>query len=112
MEEILTNEDLKLALQRQGGRIRTVTQAYDTAKSALENFNANTWAAGRADGVKRTESDLDAYVRLAKGHAELESALIAAKADLDAVKTEIQCLLSQVALTCSEIAAASRIAGT
>lgn len=103
------NDDLKIALQSQGERMREAILRADNAKSALETFDAHSRTAIKADGVKRTEADTDALVTIVANRAAMESAMIVAKAELEGVKVDTQCLLARVSLICSETAAMSRI---
>lgn len=103
------NEELKAALTSQGTKVREAVLRAETAKSALETFDANTRISVKADGVKRTEADTDAAVTVAAGRSPLVVAAARAKADLEGVKTDTQCLLAHVSLVCSETAAMSRI---
>ena len=103
------NEELKAALTSQGTKMREAVLRAETAKSALETFDANNRISVKADGVKRTEADTDAAVMVAAGRSPLVVAAGTAKADLEGVKTDTQCLLAHVSLVCSETAAMSRI---
>ena len=103
------NEELKEALETQGTTIRNAMFRYNTAKTALEAFDAKSRNAIKADGVKRTESDTDALVTVAAGRTELAAALVIANAELEGHKVNTQCLLAHVSLVCSETAAMSRI---
>ena len=103
------NTELKAALTSQGMKMREAVLRAETTKSALETFDANTRISVKADGVKRTESDTDAAVMVAAGRSPLAVAAGMAKADLEGVKTDTQCLLAHVSLVCSETAAMSRI---
>ena len=103
------NEELKDALRNQGTRVREAIIRAEATKSNLDTFDANTRIAVKADGAKRTESDTDAAVTVAPGRAPLVAASGEAKADLEGVKTDTQCLLAHVSLVCSETAAMSRI---
>lgn len=104
------NEELKVALQSQGPRMAAVVGQYETAKNALETFDANSRIKVKADGVKRTESEVDAMVQVVDGRPPLVEAMIAAKAALEGVKTDGMCLISHVGLICAETGAAGRIA--
>ena len=103
------NTELKAALTSQGAKVREAVLRAEAAKRALEAFDANTRISVKADGVKRTESDTDAAVMVAPGRSPLAVAAGTAKADLEGVKTDTQCLLAHVSLVCSETAAMSRI---
>lgn len=110
-EKVMTNDELKLALQGTGKEVYAATRQYGTAKSALKLFDANTRVAVKADGVKRTEAETDALVLIAQGRAPLDSELIEAEAALAGVKTDAENLLALASMACAETAAMSRIAG-
>lgn len=103
------NEELKAALRGQGTKVREAMIRAEASKVALDTFDANTRISVKADGAKRTESDTDAAVMVAAGRPPLVVAAGTAKADLEGVKTDTQCLLAHVSLVCSETAAMSRI---
>ena len=103
------NDELKDALRNQGAVIKNAMLRFNTAKNALEAFDANTRNAVKADGVKRTEADTDAMVTVAAGRANLTAALVIAYSELEGYKVDTQCLLAHVSLVCSETAAMSRI---
>ena len=103
------NQELKDALKTQGEKVRTTMLRAESAKIDLETFDANSRISVKADGAKRTESDTDAAVMVAAGRSPLAVAAGTAKADLEGVKTDTQCLLAHVSLVCSETAAMSRI---
>jgi len=103
------NEELKTALTSQGMKVREAMIRAEASKVALDTFDANSRISVKADGVKRTESDTDAAVMVAAGRSPLVVAAGTAKADLEGVKTDTQCLLAHVSLVCSETAAMSRI---
>ena len=105
------NEELKEALKERGVFTREHMLRYRTAKARLEAFDAASRNATRADGVKRTEADIDALVTVMAGRGELVSDLARADAELEGCKVATQCLLAEVSLVCSETAAMSRIAG-
>lgn len=105
------NEDLKSALQTQGPRTGQAIHAYETKKANLDAFDANSRIKIKSDGVKRTESETDAMVIASDGRAPLVAEMIAAKAEMEGMKTDTQCLLAHVSLVCAETAAMSRIAG-
>ena len=107
----MTNDEIKLALQGQGGKVYASTLAYGEAKSALKLFDANSRVAVKADGVKRTEAETDALVLTAEGRGPLEKALAEAEAALAAVKSDSENLLALASMACAETAAMSRIAG-
>ena len=103
------NQELKAALMSQGERVRTATLRAETAKSVLENFDAQSRLAIKADGAKRTEADTDAAVTTALHREKVLLPAIDTKAELEGAKTDTQCLLAHVSLVCSETAAMSRI---
>lgn len=103
------NQELKDALRGQGTKVREAMIRAEASKVALDTFDANSRISVKADGVKRTESDTDAAVMVAAGRSPLVVAAGTAKADLEGVKTDTQCLLAHVSLVCSETAAMSRI---
>ena len=103
------NQELKEALRGQGAKVREAVIRAEACKVTLDTFDANTRIAVKAGGVKRTESDTDAAVMAASGRAPLVVAAGTAKAALEGVKTDTQCLLAHVSLVCSETAAMSRI---
>lgn len=104
------NEELKEQLKTQGKRISVATHNYEASKQALEQFDANSRVAVRADNVKRTEADVDALVLSNVGRLPLFEQYCENKAELEGLKTDTQCLLAHVSLICSETAALSRIA--
>ena len=109
------NQELKEALLGQGKRVREATLRAETAKSALETFDANNRcaikAADKPAGWAKapTDDDTKALVLANAGRAPLVAARIEAFADSEGVKTDTQCLLAHVSLVCSETAAMSRI---
>ena len=103
------NEELKGALRSQGERVRNATRRYEESKLGLDTFDANSRIAVKADGVKRTESDTDAAVMALEARSALAGEAALAKAYLEGIKTDTQCLLAHVSLVCSETAAMSRI---
>lgn len=105
------NEELKTTLQGQGMRMSGAVRRYEHAKGALDLYDAQNRIKVKADGVKRTESEVDALVVSAEGRGPLTADLIDAKAELEGVKTASQCVLAECSLICSETAAMSRIAG-
>ena len=105
------NDELKTALRSQRDMVSGAVTRYENAKANLDRFDANARVAIKADGVKRTEADTDALVLADAKRITLEIALIEAKAELESVKVNTQCLLAEVSLVCSETAAMSRIAG-
>ncbi len=103
------NQELKDALRSQGEKVRNAVLRAELTKSALESFDAQSRVAIKADGVKRTEADMDAAVITAPTREKALLPAIDSKADLEGVKTDTQCLLAHVSLVCSETAAMSRI---
>lgn len=105
------NEDLKSALQTQGPRMGRAIYAYETKKANLDAFDANSRIKIKSDGVKRTESETDAMVIAAEGRGPVVLDMINAKAEMEGMKTDTQCLLAHVSLVCAETGASGRIAG-
>lgn len=109
------NEDLKDALKTQGKKVREAILRAETAKSALETFDANSRIAIKAKDKPAgwakapTDDDTKALVLANAERAPLVAARIAALAESEDVKTDTQCLLAHVSLVCSETAAMSRI---
>ena len=109
------NEELKTALTSQGMKVCEAVLRAETAKSALETFDANSRcaikAADKPAGWAKapTDDDTKALVLANAGRAPLVAARIEAFADSEGVKTDTQCLLAHVSLVCSETAAMSRI---
>ncbi len=104
------NDELKDALRMQGPRTIGAIKRFEHDKKELEKFDANTRGKIRGDGVKRTESDVDAMILLEPGRDVLADAFADSKANLEGAKADIQCILAEVSLVCSETAAMSRIA--
>ena len=104
------NEELKTALRAQRGLVFGATLRFRTAKTALEAFDATNHTAFRADGVKRTESDIDALVLADPRRTNMVAEFATAEAELTAVKVDTDCLLANVSLVCAETAALSRVA--
>jgi hypothetical protein len=105
------NEELKKTLKGQRTLVYGAMLRFRHAKTKLEGFDATARVAIRADGVKRTESDVDALVLADPKRAPLEAEYAEAEAELSAVKVDTDCLLANVSLVCSETAAMSRVAG-
>jgi|GEM_PF-1148997 len=108
-EKTTMNEELKAALTSQGERVRNAVRRAELTKSALESFDAQSRVAIKADGLKRTEADVNAAVITAPTREKALLPAIDSKADLEGVKTDTQCLLAHVSLVCAETAAMSRI---
>lgn len=104
------NDELKTRLDNQGMVVYGAAIRYESAKEKLDKFDAERRLAAKADGVKRTEAEVDAIVTASEGRGPLLEAFAEAKAAYDAVKTGTQCLLAKVSLVCAETAAMSRIA--
>ena len=109
------NDELKEALLGQGKRVREATLRAETAKSALETFDANSRNAIKAGGnppgwtKAPTDDDTKALILLQPGRAALVTERIATTADADGIEADTKCLLAHVSLVCSETAAMSRI---
>jgi len=106
----MMNDEIKTQLDNQGNKIRVAFLRCDTSKAGLDAYDAQTRNRVRADGVKRTEADIEALVISDLDRPGLLSMYLEAKAEYEGAKVETQCLLAKVSLVCSEIAAASRIA--
>lgn len=109
------NEELKTALDGQGKRVRDAVLRAETAKSALETFDANSRNAIKAGGIPAgwakapTDDDAKTLVLATAGRAPLVAARIEAFADSEGIEAETKCLLAKTSLVCSETAAMSRI---
>ena len=103
------NDDLKERLSTQGKRVCEATLRFEDRKSKLEVFDANSRIKVRATGLKLTEGDVSAHILIADGRLVLTVPLNEAKAELEALKKDTDCLLALASLTCAEVAANSRI---
>ena len=109
------NDELKDALKTQGTRVREAVLRAETAKSALETFDANSRNAIKANGIPPgwakapTDDDAKTLVLAKTERAPLVTARIAAFADAEGIEADTKCLLAHVSLVCSETAAMSRI---
>lgn len=108
------NDELKDALRTQGEKVRNATRRYEAGKVALDRVKGAIRGAVRESRASANlkplnEADTDAMVAADSTKTPIEDALVEAKADLEAVKADGECLLAHVSLVCSETAAMSRI---
>ena len=110
------NEELKDALDAQGKRVRDAVFRAETAKSALETFDAQSRNTIKASGIPPgwakapTDDDTKTLVIAAAGRAPLVAERIATMADAEGIEGETKCLLATASLVCAETGAAGRIA--
>ena len=103
------NEEIKEKLRGQGKKVGEAYFRFKTAKADLARFDASTRVAVKADGVKRTEADMDAVVSIDPKRGPLERAAIVTEADKEAFDTDTKCLLAEAGLVSAEVSAMSRI---
>ena len=103
------NDDLKEKLSSQGKRMGEATLRFEHHKNKLDVFDANSRIKVRAAGLKLTESDVAAHILIVDGRLVLAAPLNDAKAELESVKKDTDCLIALASLTCAEVAANSRI---
>ena len=90
------NEELKDVLDAQGKRVRDAVFRAETAKSALETFDANSRNTIKASGIPPgwakapTDDDTKTLVIAAAGRAPLVAERIATMADAEGIEAEPQ----------------------
>ena len=105
----MNTEETRARLIGQRALVYGAMMRFENAKAKLDAYDAGARVKIRADGVKRTESDVDAMVISDPQRAPLEAEMIASKAEMESLKVDTQCLLAQASLDCAEVAAMSRI---
>ena len=103
------NDQLKDRLETQGKMVYEATLRFENRKNNLDVFDANSRIKVRATGIKLTESDVSAHILIAEGRFSMAYPFNEAKAELESVKKDTDCLLALASLTCAEVAANSRI---
>lgn len=109
-EKKTMNEELKARLQSKGEEVYNVFISMDKARADMEQFSAAVWTTLRNDGQKRTEKDMEHALASTEGFRSLSDKVGTTRARYESVKSDMQCLLAEVSLTCAEMEAASRVA--
>lgn len=103
------NDAIKEKLKNQAKAVYDATLRFENSKTKLETFDAHSRLAARNTGAKLTENDVEAMVAVTPDRGVLTTPMNEARAELEAVKKDTECLLALASLACAEVAANSRI---
>ena len=108
------NEDLKGKLRGQGRTVFEATRRFEHAKLEMDKAYAASRVAVRekraaANEKPLNEADTDALADIDPAYCAAAVRHADAKAELEAVKADTECLLAEASLACAEVAAMSRI---